>query len=122
MTIIMTMLIDMIMANVNEVKARLSEYLDAMSRGERVLICNRNRPVAELRPVGTQRTAPRPIGGAKDIFTVPPSFFEPLPGDMLGAFEGDALTSPAPSLPRAAERAPRYGNAAKVAAPRKKRR
>lgn len=30
----------------------------------------------------------RPIGLAKGQFTVPPSFFEPLPDDLLRAFEG----------------------------------
>jgi prevent-host-death family protein len=39
----------MIMVNIFEAKAKLSEYLEAVARGERVLICNRNRPVAELR-------------------------------------------------------------------------
>lgn len=37
-----------------------------------------------------QQTQPtqRPIGLAKGTFQVPPSFFEPLPDDMLDAFEG----------------------------------
>ncbi len=30
----------------------------------------------------------RPIGLAKGIFQVPASFFEPLPDEMLDAFEG----------------------------------
>lgn len=30
----------------------------------------------------------RPIGLAKGIFQVPDSFFEPLPDEMLDAFEG----------------------------------
>lgn len=32
--------------------------------------------------------ATRPIGLAKDQFQVPASFFEPLPDDLLDAFEG----------------------------------
>ncbi len=31
----------------------------------------------------------RPIGLAKGQFTVPPSFFEPLPDDVIKAFEGN---------------------------------
>lgn len=34
------------------------------------------------------KAAQRPIGLAKDTFQVPPSFFEPLPDDILDAFEG----------------------------------
>jgi prevent-host-death family protein len=82
----------MIIANIHEAKAKLSEYLEAASKGERVLICNRNRPVAELRPVAAAPTEPRPIGGATG-FTVPPSFFEPLPDDLVDAFNSG--TAPA---------------------------
>lgn len=31
----------------------------------------------------------RPIGLAKAVFQVPASFFEPLPDDLLDAFEGN---------------------------------
>jgi len=77
----------MIVINIYEAKAKLSEYLDAAGRGERVLICNRNRPVAELRAVEPARTTPRPIGGTNGV-VVPPAFFDPLPDDLLDAFEG----------------------------------
>jgi antitoxin (DNA-binding transcriptional repressor) of toxin-antitoxin stability system len=76
----------MLMVNIYDAKARLSEYLEAVSRGERVLICKRNRPVAELRAVDQKRTAPRPIGGEKGV-VVRPSFFEPLPDELLDAFD-----------------------------------
>ena len=85
----------MIVINIHEAKAKLSEFLDAAARGERVLICKRNRPVAELRAVESARTQPRPFGGAAGRFTLPESFFEPLPDDVLDAFEGkeDATTA-----------------------------
>lgn len=38
----------MIRANVAEIKARLSHFLRLAKAGEKVLICERNRPVAEL--------------------------------------------------------------------------
>ncbi|MDD2723842.1 MAG: hypothetical protein PHH59_07440 [Methylovulum sp.] len=31
---------------------------------------------------------PRPIGLAKGLWSVPPDFFEPLPDEILDAFEG----------------------------------
>ena len=76
----------MIMVNIYEAKAKLSEYIEAVGKGERVVICNRNRPVAELRAAVSTRTAPRPIGGAKGA-TMLPSFFDPLPDDLLDAFD-----------------------------------
>ena len=38
------------------------------------------------RAAGPTRTVPRPIGGAKGV-TVLPSFFDPLPDDLLDAFD-----------------------------------
>jgi antitoxin (DNA-binding transcriptional repressor) of toxin-antitoxin stability system len=75
--------------NIFEAKARLSECIDAVQKGEQVVICRRNRPVAELRAITLARTRPRPLGGAKDL-KIPESFFEPLPEDVVNAFYGDA--------------------------------
>jgi prevent-host-death family protein len=75
----------MFKVNIHEAKARLSEFVDAVERGERVVICRRNRPVAELRPAAAIRTTPRPLGAASPL-DLPPSFFEPLPTDFLDAF------------------------------------
>ncbi|HEY3779914.1 MAG TPA: type II toxin-antitoxin system prevent-host-death family antitoxin [Fimbriimonadaceae bacterium] len=41
----------MIHANIAEVKSKLSHFLRLVKGGERVLICDRNRPIAELVPV-----------------------------------------------------------------------
>ena len=84
MVIIMTMIV----TNINEIKARLSEYLDAVSRGERVVICKRNTPIAELRAIVPARTELRKVGGAAGRMTVPESFFLPLPEEVLIDFEG----------------------------------
>lgn len=83
----------MIMVNIFEVKARLSEYLEAVGRGERVVICKRNRPVAELRAVAAP-PAPRRLGTAIGAVTMPPSFFEALPDDLLDTFEGSSPVEP----------------------------
>lgn len=78
----------MIVVNIHEAKAKLSEYLEAVAGGQRVVICKRNQPVAELRAVEATRTGPRPIGGAKGRLVVPDAFFDPLPDDILAGFEG----------------------------------
>lgn len=78
----------MIRLNIHEAKTHLSRYLKRLAAGERILLCNRNVPIAEIRPLPPPETAPRPIGLAHDRFEVPPSFFEPLPEGVLTTFEG----------------------------------
>ncbi len=73
--------------NVAEAKARLSHYLAKVGEGETVLICRRNVPIAELRPIRAPLRQPRPVGTDRGM-TIPDSFFEPLPDDLLDAFEG----------------------------------
>jgi prevent-host-death family protein len=84
----------MIKVNIAEVKAKLSEYLELTARGERVLICKHNRPVAELRAVETTRAEPRLVGGAAGQFTVPAGFFDPLPDDFVAGFMGADAEQP----------------------------
>lgn len=98
----------MIKVNIFEVKAKLSQYLDQLAKGERVVICRRNHPVAELVRIDAARTAPRAIGGAKGQFTVPPSFFEPLPVEVIDSFYPTEGASPQPAQ-RVAESRPAYG-------------
>jgi len=78
----------MIKLNIHEAKTHLSRYLDYLARGETILLCKRNEPIAEIRPLPRPVKKPRPIGLAKDQFKVPAEFFEPLPEEDLDAFEG----------------------------------
>jgi prevent-host-death family protein len=78
----------MIKVNIHEAKAQLSRLLARIRAGERVIVCRRNVPVAELVPLPMPRTRGRPIGRAKGRFKVPPSFFDPLPNDVVSGFEG----------------------------------
>lgn len=78
----------MLRVNVHDAKTHLSHYLDRVAKGEVIVLCKRNVPVAEIRPLGQPRRKPRPIGLAKGRFTVPPEFFEPLPAELVDAFEG----------------------------------
>ena len=74
--------------NIHEAKANLSRYIEATERGETVIICNRNVPVAELRPVARACSEPRPLGLAQGTFVVPGDFFEPLAEEVVAAFRG----------------------------------
>lgn len=78
----------MIKLNIHEAKTHLSRYLARLKPGETLQICKRNTPVAELRALSATPHKPRPIGLAEGQFTVPSSFFEPLPDDLISAFEG----------------------------------
>jgi prevent-host-death family protein len=87
----MTYYMTMKMVNIAEAKTQLSELLEAAAAGERVVICKRNQPVAEIRPVAVARTAERPLGLAAGSVTLPEAFFEPLPEAVLQAFDMPAL-------------------------------
>ncbi|MBI3808343.1 MAG: type II toxin-antitoxin system Phd/YefM family antitoxin [Nitrospirae bacterium] len=78
----------MIKLNIHEAKTHLSKYLAKLKAGDRILLCKRNQPVAEITPLLKAPVRPRPIGLAKGQFTVPRSFFEPLPEELLRTFEG----------------------------------
>lgn len=77
----------MIRVNIAEVKANLSSYLERVEGGETIVLCRRNVPIAEIRPLRKLPEKPRPVGIDRGM-TVPPSFFEPLPDTLLDAFEG----------------------------------
>ena len=78
----------MIRANIHAVKTHLSRFLARVATGETIVICNRNVPVAEIRPVAARRTARRPVGLAKGTFEVPAAFFEALQESELDRWEG----------------------------------
>lgn len=78
----------MIRLNIHEAKTHLSAYLARLEAGETILLCKRNVPIAEIRPLPKKRKEPRPIGLAKGTFEVPESFYEPLPEALLDLFEG----------------------------------
>jgi prevent-host-death family protein len=81
----------MITLNVQEAKTHFSHYLDEVAKGESFILCKRNKPVAEIRPIISRITTRRPIGLAKGTFTVPASFFEDLPEETIALFSGMAL-------------------------------
>lgn len=80
----------MVKLNIHEAKTHLSRYLPALEQGETILLCKRNIPIAEIRPLPKPRTGPRPLGLAADRgVAIPPEFFDPLPAEFLTAFTGE---------------------------------
>jgi prevent-host-death family protein len=71
---------------VHEAKSTLSELLRRVATGEEITITRGGEPVALLVPV--PRRASRAFGADEGAFEVPEDFNEPLPPELLRAFEG----------------------------------
>jgi antitoxin (DNA-binding transcriptional repressor) of toxin-antitoxin stability system len=74
--------------SIADAKAQLSSLLDEVAHGEAVTITRHNVPVAEIRAVSRPGDEPRPWGLARGTFTIPDDFDNPLPDEVLDAFEG----------------------------------
>ncbi len=76
---------------VEEIKREGLSWLQRVVAGETLVVVQAGKPVAEIKPVGAVVIDPaklRPIGLCAGEFTVPDDFDEPLPEDLLDAFEG----------------------------------
>lgn len=74
--------------NTYEAKKNLSALLKKVKKGETIVIASHNQPIAELRPIPQPADQPRPSGLCKGKFVVPDDFNDPLPEEILNAFEG----------------------------------
>ena len=78
----------MVRLNIHEAKTHLSGYLTRVAKGETIVLCKRNTPIAEIRPLPSRRTQRRPLGLAAGQVEIPQEFFDPLPAEFLDFFEG----------------------------------
>lgn len=69
--------------NIHEAKTHLSKLI---ADGEEVIIARYGEPVARLVPI-RPHAAKRVPGSARGQFRVPSDFFDPLPAEILDAFE-----------------------------------
>jgi prevent-host-death family protein len=76
--------------NIHEAKTQLSRLLSRVERGEEIIIANRGVPIAKLVPLNPRPSRLSSLGRDRGRFTVPDDFNEPLPEDLLAAFEGGA--------------------------------
>ena len=74
-------------ATLDEVEKSPADYLERVLEGETVTLFRDDRAVAEIRPLKAV-TGPRPMGLAAGEFVVPDDFDDPLPDELLDAFEG----------------------------------
>jgi prevent-host-death family protein len=78
----------MIKLNLNEVKTQFSKYIDLVESGQTVVVCKRNIPVAEIRPIEKSKKKTPELGWAEGAFNLPADFNE-LPEEDLIKWQGD---------------------------------
>jgi antitoxin (DNA-binding transcriptional repressor) of toxin-antitoxin stability system len=74
-------------ATLEQVENKAAEYFHRVIDGETVVVYQGERPIAEIRPI-TETETLRPVGLAAGKFVVPDDFDDPLPDEILDAFEG----------------------------------
>jgi prevent-host-death family protein len=73
--------------NVHAAKSQLSRLLNAAAAGEDVIIAKAGKPVARLVPIEARKER-RKLGTLAGQLRVPDDFDDPLPDEILDAFEG----------------------------------
>jgi prevent-host-death family protein len=73
--------------NVHEAKTHFSRLLDRAQAGQEFVIAKAGKPVARLGPLVRQGRKRR-LGLLDGKFRVPDDFNEPLPEEVIAAFEG----------------------------------
>ena len=71
--------------NIHQAKTNLSQLLRRVASGEEIIISNSGKPVARLVPIDGARK--RRLGTDQGAFEIPDDFNDPLPPDLLDAFE-----------------------------------
>ncbi|CAN5123635.1 type II toxin-antitoxin system prevent-host-death family antitoxin [soil metagenome] len=72
--------------NIHEAKTHLSRLLRRVAAGEEIVIARAGDPIARLVPL--RPSGRRELGRDRGAFTVPEDFDEPLPPEIIEAFEG----------------------------------
>lgn len=80
----------MMKLNIHQAKTHLSAILAKLKPGDKILICRRNTPIAEIHALPSASGKRRPVGLEAGRLKVPQSFFESLPDDVIESF--DALS------------------------------
>jgi antitoxin (DNA-binding transcriptional repressor) of toxin-antitoxin stability system len=78
----------MITVSVDEIQRDFLAYLERVAAGERVLVIQGEKPMAELAPVACKSDATRQFGLCAGEFRVPDDFDAPLPVEVLREFMG----------------------------------
>ena len=63
--------------NIGVAKARFTEFARRVRNGETIVVCHRNRPFAEIRPLRRLTRKRRPFGLARGLLELPHDFNAP---------------------------------------------
>jgi antitoxin (DNA-binding transcriptional repressor) of toxin-antitoxin stability system len=77
----------MLTVELSELGLHRGDFIEKVKAGETAVIRDADRTIAGLRPA--EKKELRPFGLCKGKLTVPDSFFDPLPNDLLKAFNGE---------------------------------
>jgi antitoxin (DNA-binding transcriptional repressor) of toxin-antitoxin stability system len=73
--------------NIQDAKTNLSRHIRRVKRGEILVICDRNKPVAELRPLPAVTGQKRPLGALRGaVIHMDDAFNDSLSGKELALF------------------------------------
>jgi prevent-host-death family protein len=72
--------------NIRDAKTKLSQLAERAARGEEIVIARSGRPLARLVPLAGRRQ--RKLGLGNGLIRIGENFDDPLPPDILEAFEG----------------------------------
>ncbi len=91
--------------SVYNARAEFSRLIERALAGEDIVITRRGKPAVRLVPVAQEPPARKP-GALKGLFEVTDEFFEPLPDDILDAFDNGPIfpEDEEPPEPEASER------------------
>jgi antitoxin (DNA-binding transcriptional repressor) of toxin-antitoxin stability system len=78
----------MMTLTVEDIQQDFLACLRRAARGETLVVVDADHPVAEIRPVPLAEKTRRPFGLCAGELTVPDDFDDPLPEEILRAFEG----------------------------------
>ena len=73
--------------NIHEAKTQFSKLVDRAASGEEIVIAKSGKPVARLVPF-VAKVKPRQPGALRGKIRIKKSFDNPLPEEILAAFEG----------------------------------
>lgn len=73
--------------NIHQAKTQLSKLVERAAAGEEIVIAKAGKPVARIVPLAVA-AAPRRPGLLKGKIRIGKDFDDPLPDDVLSAFDG----------------------------------
>ena len=79
---------DLVQVSLEKIAQDLLAYLQRVEAGETLIIVKAGKPMAEIKPVASATKKLRPFGLCAGEFTVPDDFDDPLPKNIIEAFEG----------------------------------